>query len=502
MADESLESGDTAQPSMPHDGRDQSSERGYTIFPTTWKARLLLAIAFLGGLVLLVGAIGANLFAYDFTAPNLSPEPLCPGSGPQVSPCLNAHTGLQVIARDSCDGSGKRVCIAPLGDVSPALVQHLVGYYQDTYGLSVVVLRPAAIPRQMVDPLRQQVDAATLIEYMGSLSPEAYADPNVVFIGLTSADLYDKSSHFRYVFGLKGTPTDPKAVVSTSRMDPKTYGLPADDALLFSRARKLVTKYIGLLFYGLEPSADPRSPLYDDILAPGDLDDMGEPLPVATPGSPGATLPLVSSFHYVETAETTIGGESTTDQLEAYYQAPDSVRVLSDSESPFLETVLIGSRAWTRDARGWSMRDADSVRALAFANITVILELRNHQGFEDAGAGPTVAGGPTRRYRLVVADPGERIRQITERLAGSSPECAALLSPVKDLFDDTEATVDMVLGERTNLVYSVVYTFTGPQVSGRTEFSIDQYNVPVQIKPPSEAQVLPERTRVQNPCHT
>jgi len=206
------------------------------------------------------------------------PEAPCTGSA--FAQCLEAQTELQSIALDSCAGSGRRVCLVPFGQVSPALVQHLVDHYRDQYGLTVTVLSPSGVPPEISNPLREQVDAVTLIAHMGSLFPDAFVDPQAVLIGLTPADLYNSSSHFRYVFGVKGVPEDPKAVISTFRMNPETYGEPPSDELLFSRTRKLLTKYIGLLFYGLPPSEDPLSPLYDSILGPADLDNMGEPLPI------------------------------------------------------------------------------------------------------------------------------------------------------------------------------------------------------------------------------
>lgn len=203
-----------------------------------------------------------------------------PCTGAELTQCLEAQAELQSISRPYCDGSGKRVCLVPLGQVQPNLIQHLVDHYGDQYGLTITVLTPSAVPSDIVNPLRGQVDAPTLTDYMGSLFPDAYRDLNVVLIGLTPVDLYHEDSHFRYVFGVKRTATDPKATISTFRMNPVTYGEPPNDELLFSRTRKLVSKYIGLLFYGLPASPDPRSPLYDSILGLADLDNMEEPLPV------------------------------------------------------------------------------------------------------------------------------------------------------------------------------------------------------------------------------
>jgi predicted Zn-dependent protease len=206
-----------------------------------------------------------------------------PCTGAQLAACLEAQAELEPISRPSCEGSGRRVCLVPLGQVRPDLVQHLVEHYSDQYGLTVTVLTPGAVPSDIVDPLREQVDADALFERVGDLFPEAYRDPEVVLIGITPVDMYSKGSHYHYYFGFVGTFADPKAVISTFRMDPAAYGEPTNDALFFSRVRKLVSKYIGQLHYDLAPSPDPSSPLYDSIMGPSDLDNMREPLPVARP---------------------------------------------------------------------------------------------------------------------------------------------------------------------------------------------------------------------------
>lgn len=208
--------------------------------------------------------------------------PEAPCTGARFIACLEAQTQLQSLGRDSCDGSSKRICLVPLGQISSTLIQRLADYYRNQYGLTVAVLAPRAVPAELANPLREQVDATALIDYMRKLSGDAASDPQAVLVGLTPVDLYDETSHFRYVFGFKETPADPKAVISTFRMNAETYGEPSNDELLFSRARKLLSKYIGLLFYDLPSSSDPTSPLYNSILGPDDLDRMQEPLPVST----------------------------------------------------------------------------------------------------------------------------------------------------------------------------------------------------------------------------
>jgi predicted Zn-dependent protease len=205
--------------------------------------------------------------------------PDAPCIGAELADCLAVQS--DIAGNGSCAGIERRVCLLPLGKISPDLVDHLVSTYRNQYALSVTVLPPAVIPAELEDPKRQQVDAARLIDYMGSLFPDAYRDPQAVLIGVTPVDLYDSTSHFRYVFGVKGTPSNPKAVVSVLRMNPQFYSEAADGLLFYGRARKLVSKYVGLLYYGLPTSPDPASPMFDSILGPGDVDRMTEPLPVA-----------------------------------------------------------------------------------------------------------------------------------------------------------------------------------------------------------------------------
>ena len=206
--------------------------------------------------------------------------PSAPCTGSELAACLEAADDVH--GSDSCEGSGRRICLVPLGRISSSLVDHLVNHYRDQYGLDVTVLGPASVPAELEDPLREQVDGIALVDYMVRLFPNEDSDPDAVLIGITVVDLYDSTSHFRYVFGVKGTPADPKGLVSTFRMDPQFYGEPPDVELLRSRTRKMLSKYIGFLYYGLPTSSDPESPMFNSILGPEDLDQMTEPLPVGS----------------------------------------------------------------------------------------------------------------------------------------------------------------------------------------------------------------------------
>ncbi|MCH7576971.1 MAG: hypothetical protein IH822_04150 [Chloroflexi bacterium] len=203
-----------------------------------------------------------------------------PCYGPDLDACLEGQTELGPYSSDTCEGEGRRLCFLPLGRVSPELILDLAAHYEDQYGIQVSVLAPSDIPTELVDPLRGQIDAETLIDYAASLRPEEYGDRDVVLIALTPVDLYNRTSSWRFLFGRKGTFADPDAIVSTYRMNPESFGEPRDDELTISRARKLVTKYVGLLYFDLPLSGDLKSPMFDNILSVSDLDRMEEPLPV------------------------------------------------------------------------------------------------------------------------------------------------------------------------------------------------------------------------------
>src|SRR3990170_6769594 len=156
--------------------------RGYDIFPRTLKARLLLAIALVGGLSLMTGWVALLVLGSDAIS-GLSELPPCSGS--EREGCLEPQTELVPIAQASCEGSERRVCFVPLGRVNPGLVRNLVKYYWDEYGLEIGLLTPSAIPADMTNPDREQIDGESLADYMGTLFPADFDDPNVALIGLT-----------------------------------------------------------------------------------------------------------------------------------------------------------------------------------------------------------------------------------------------------------------------------------------------------------------------------
>jgi hypothetical protein len=166
---------------------------------------------------------------------------------------------------------GRTVYLAPLGGLSAAELQDLADFYAVRYDLDVSILPPAPVPAGLKDPGRHQVAAEDLIGLLPSIYPEA-ADPNSVVIGVLPADIYVRGiPEWRWAFGNRAQ--GHLAVVSTARMHATgVFGA----GLAASRLRKMVTRDIGVLYFGLPLSNDPHSVLYSEILSVADLDRLGE----------------------------------------------------------------------------------------------------------------------------------------------------------------------------------------------------------------------------------
>lgn len=66
------------------------------------------------------------------------------------------------------------------------------------------------------------------------------------------------------------------AVVSSGRMNLRLGKQPVSEEQIRTRFRKMVTKNVGVLYYHLAQSDDPRSVLYRNVEGIRELDYMGE----------------------------------------------------------------------------------------------------------------------------------------------------------------------------------------------------------------------------------
>ena len=71
-------------------------------------------------------------------------------------------------------------------------------------------------------------------------------------------------------------PESRTAVVSTARLSLPDIGQSLGRDVLGTRLRKVVTKDIGILYYGLPQSQNPNRVLYNQIMGIEELDQVGE----------------------------------------------------------------------------------------------------------------------------------------------------------------------------------------------------------------------------------
>lgn len=174
------------------------------------------------------------------------------------------------------------IAFLPLGDFPRSEASSLARHFTGTLGVRARVAPGAALPRSAFNGARKQYVAEELIDVVAAR--RSTAAPGEVLIGLTTRDMHTRDvPNWRFSFAIRHP--SGLAVVSRARMDPALLGLAPDPGLRTRRLRKMTSKIIGVLAFGLAESRNPRSALYDVILSTNDLDFMTEEF---RPRSPSA----------------------------------------------------------------------------------------------------------------------------------------------------------------------------------------------------------------------
>ena len=170
------------------------------------------------------------------------------------------------------EGSG--VYFVPIGSFPGDDLTALAQYYRDNYKLDITILK--SIPLDDVrDSSRGQLMAEKLVESVRAGGSEYTNDPRAILIGFTSEDIYPTSQNWQFAFGWR-LGSSHAAVVSTARMSLHYIGQPMDLNLSETRLRKMVTKDIGILYFGRPQNQNPNSVLYNGIMGIEELDQVGE----------------------------------------------------------------------------------------------------------------------------------------------------------------------------------------------------------------------------------
>ena len=162
---------------------------------------------------------------------------------------------------------GRSLFFAPVGEFPREDAEALVAHYNEKFGMAIGILPSLALPREAYDTNRRQVVAERVLDAVAATYAQA-ADPASVVIVLVDHDMYIADSTWTFAYGLRSK--GHLAVVSTAHLDDGLLGNKRQ------RLQKMVTKDIGILYFGLPQSDDPKSVLYKDVLGPVDLDGMSE----------------------------------------------------------------------------------------------------------------------------------------------------------------------------------------------------------------------------------
>jgi predicted Zn-dependent protease len=164
-----------------------------------------------------------------------------------------------------------------IGDVPRDLLDHLIVNFQSRFGLGLAILTPMTFDEAAFDPGRRQMVAEEIISSIRRRHLKLARDPQARVIGITPLDMYmqAKRDEWRFSFSVR-SPDRRFAIVSYARMDPAQLGDRPNEDQLRSRLRKMITRNIGFMYYGLPASPNPRSVMYRDILSVDDLDRMTE----------------------------------------------------------------------------------------------------------------------------------------------------------------------------------------------------------------------------------
>ncbi len=163
-----------------------------------------------------------------------------------------------------------QIVFVPIGNFPETALHKVAHYYRDTLGIEITVTRIVPFEEPMIDRGRNQLVGEQLIDQMKRYLPAYTDNPRIMMIGFTRGDMYVQ--HKNWLFAFAHREDGRFAAISTARMDPESFGLPADDRVLISRLIKMTSKQIGLYFYELPQREETTSVLFSPILGVDDLD--------------------------------------------------------------------------------------------------------------------------------------------------------------------------------------------------------------------------------------
>jgi predicted Zn-dependent protease len=167
--------------------------------------------------------------------------------------------------------SGK-IYFVPLAEFPLTMAQELAAHFRNKFAVAIEVLPSEPLDEAAVDSKRKQLIAEALVSSIKRRNPSQVNEPNSIIIGLTTDDMYIEKYNWNFCFGWRQE--GKYAVISNARMHFASRSVSPQQ--IRSRLRKMVTRYIGLLYFRLPQNKEPRSVLYQNVDGLRELDFMGE----------------------------------------------------------------------------------------------------------------------------------------------------------------------------------------------------------------------------------
>lgn len=179
---------------------------------------------------------------------------------------------LPLAAGASTGAAKRRLVLVPLGTFPAATAVGEAAALRRDLGIGVTVAPALPIPLSARDPNRDQLVAERLAALVARAHAREVADPGTALLGLTNQDMYPQSTSFRWAFSNRTS--DRLGAISIARMDPRSYGLRANDWLLRRRLHKLALRNAAIVTLGKGVNRNTRSVLFSDLLSVDGVDTM------------------------------------------------------------------------------------------------------------------------------------------------------------------------------------------------------------------------------------
>jgi len=184
---------------------------------------------------------------------------------------VSAAFAALLLTAGSADAAAKRrLVLVPLGTFPAAQARAEAATLRRELGIRITVAPRLSVPASARDTSRDQLVAERLTSLVAAAHAREARDRGTALLGLTTQDMYREQSGFRWAFSNRDG--DRLGVISSARMNPRNYGLRANEWLLRRRLHKIALRNASIVTLGKSVNRNTRSVLFADLLSVDGLD--------------------------------------------------------------------------------------------------------------------------------------------------------------------------------------------------------------------------------------